>query len=163
MKAAVTEPEQTDFTAFVNAVEPRLRRALVALRGPQLGRDGTAEALAWAWEHWERVRQMENPAGYLYRVGRSRTRQRRRALLPAETSSGDPHIEPRLGPALARLSERQRTAVVLVHGCSWSYQEVAEALGVSKSSVGTPVARALDSLRHELDVIPATPKVVPDE
>jgi len=163
MRVVVTEREQADFTLFVHTVEPRLRRALVALRGPHLGRDGTAEALAWAWEHWEQVRQMENPAGYLYRVGQSRTRQRRRALLPADNRSADPHVEPRLGPALAGLSERQRTAVVLVHGCSWSYQEVAEALGVSKSSVGTHVARALQRLRQQLDVTTQTPEVVPDD
>jgi len=144
--------ERAAFTAFVAEVEPRLRRALVGLRGREAGRDATAEALAWAWEHWAEVQTMDNPAGYLYRVGTSRSRGRRRALLPAREPSDASAFEPGLGPALAALSERQRAVVVLVHGCGWSYTEVAEALGVAKSSVGTHVARAMEQLRAQLGV-----------
>lgn len=151
---ATVEDQRTAFTAFVAEVEPRLRRALVSLRGAEAGRDATAEALAWAWEHWAQVTAMENPAGYLYRVGTSRSRQKRRALLPSESGSssgtGGSPFEPGLAPALARLSERQRAVVVLVHGCGWSYTEVAEALGITKSSVGTHVARGMEQLRAEL-------------
>ena len=88
------------FTSFVAEVEPRLRRALVGLRGAEAGRDATAEALAWAWEHWDQVELMENPAGYLYRVGTSRSRGRRRALLPVRESPEAVRYEPGLGPAL---------------------------------------------------------------
>ena len=43
----------------------------------------TAEALAWGWEHLDRLRTMENPAGYLYRVGYRRgIRQRRKPIWP---------------------------------------------------------------------------------
>ncbi len=144
------DDQRTAFTAFVAEVEPRLRRALVALRGRDAGRDATAEALAWAWEHWDQVQAMENPAGYLYRVGTSRTRERRRALLPSKGDAPAPTFEPGLGPALAALTDRQRAAVVLVHGCGWSYTEVAEAIGVTKSSVGTHVARGMGQLRAAL-------------
>ncbi len=61
----------SEFVAFVTDVEPRLRRALIATWGPDLGRDATAEALVYAWRHWGRVKALENPAGYLYRVGRN--------------------------------------------------------------------------------------------
>jgi RNA polymerase sigma-70 factor (ECF subfamily) len=144
------EADRAAFTAFVAEVEPRLRRALVALRGPELGRDATAEALAWAWASWPRVTTMANPAGYLYRVGSSRTRPRRLRLTPAETPASALVFEPGLGPALGRLTEKQRTAVVLVHGCGWTHQEVADALGISRSSVGTHVDRAMTRLREEL-------------
>lgn len=144
------EDQETAFTAFVGEVEPRLRRALVGVRGADAGRDATAEALAWAWEHWDQVTAMENPAGYLFRVGTSRTRQRRRALLPWRGDPPPPSVEPGLAPALAALSDRQRAAVVLVHGCGWSYTEVAEAIGVTKSSVGTHVARGMEQLRTAL-------------
>ncbi|HEU5152224.1 MAG TPA: sigma-70 family RNA polymerase sigma factor [Iamia sp.] len=138
------------FTSFVAEVEPRLRRALTSLRGSDLGRDATAEALAYAWANWSTVREMANPVGYLYRVGSSRTRPRRRRPWPPAVPV-EPHgFEPGLGPALARLSERQRTAVVLVHGCGWTHQEVADALGLSRSSVGTHVERAMALLRREL-------------
>ena len=48
-------------------LEPRLRRALVALCGVEAARDATAEALAYAWQHWDRIAAMRNPAGYVYR------------------------------------------------------------------------------------------------
>ena len=145
------------FSAFVTGAEPRLRRALCAMRGPVVGRDAVAEALAWAWENWDQVTEMDNPIGYLYRVGVSRTRTRRLEAVPVPevAVAGVGHasaFEPGLGPALARLSERQRTVVVLVHGCGWSYTEVATALDLSKSAVGTHVARALDQLRSDLGV-----------
>jgi hypothetical protein len=48
------------FTVFVKELEPRLRHALI----PSIGLDGaneaTAEALAYGWEHWDRLREMEN-------------------------------------------------------------------------------------------------------
>ena len=71
-------PEETtvgSFEGFVKDSETRLHDALAALFGPQAGRDATAEALAYGWEHWERVRKMDNPIGYLYAVGRDRGRK----------------------------------------------------------------------------------------
>ncbi|HMJ79386.1 MAG TPA: sigma factor-like helix-turn-helix DNA-binding protein [Iamia sp.] len=148
------QADRDGFTTFVGEVEPRLRRALVALRGPDLGRDATAEALAWAWANWDAVTEMKNPVGYLYRVGSSRSRLRpvRGVPAPDPAAAGGFGFEPGLDPALARLTDRQRAAVVLVHGCGWTHQEVADALRVSRSSVGTHVERALARLREELGV-----------
>ena len=42
------------FTQFVEEVEGRLRHALVARYGLDLGRESAAEAMAYAWENWER-------------------------------------------------------------------------------------------------------------
>ena len=70
----MTAADDDEFATFMLDAEPRLRRALVAAFGSQRGREATAESLAWGWEHWTRVRAMHNPVGYLYRVGRSRTR-----------------------------------------------------------------------------------------
>lgn len=143
--------EISAFEAFVVEVEPRLRRAFTLLRGVEAGRDATAEALAWAWENWERLQRMGNPAGYLYRVGSSRTRVRR-SRLPLATPTEQHRFEPGLVPALERLPGRQRTVVVLVHGCGWTHQEVADALGISRPSVGTHVSRAMTRLRREMGV-----------
>lgn len=142
------------FTAFVEEVEARLRYALVAAVGRERGREAAAEALAYAWEHWERVASMENPAGYLYKVGRSHAR--RRGLRPrfeAPTESRIPDVEPALVKAVKQLSERQRTAVVLVYGLEWSRSEVADLLGVSVSSIGTHLERGLARLRARLRVV----------
>lgn len=145
-------PDEATFSAFVADAEPRLRRALVAIRGIDDGRDAVAEAFAWAWQHWDRVEAMDNPVGYLYRVGQSRSRNRLDGHLPAPDHGRIPEVEPRLDDALASLSETQRTVVVLVHGCGWTYTEVADALDIAKSSVGTHLSRALDRLRAALEV-----------
>lgn len=141
-----------EFDEFVAAVRPRLRRAFVGCRGLDGADDATAEALAWAWEHWSEARAMANPAGYLYRVGQSRTRAPRRVGLPAPDVLGAPEVEPALIPALLALPETQRTAVWLVHGCGWRYAEVAEAMATTTSTVGNHVRRALERLRNTLKV-----------
>jgi DNA-directed RNA polymerase specialized sigma24 family protein len=79
---------EDEFRAFVAAVEPRLHRALVAHYGWEAGREATADALAYAWEHRSKVLSMANPAGYLFRVGQSSLRRRRR-LPPATPLFGD--------------------------------------------------------------------------
>ena len=119
----------------------RFRRAeadsLSALFGPQAGRDATAEALAYGWEHWERVRVMGNPMGYLYVVGRDRARRVGRFLRPVLSpvdSDRTPWVEPGLPGALARLPEKQRIVVMLLHCYEWTISEVAEFLEVSKST-----------------------------
>ena len=71
------EGDEVEFRAFVTTTEPRLHRALAAALGWDRGRDATADALAYAWEHWPKVRAMANPAGYLYRVGQSSVRRRK--------------------------------------------------------------------------------------
>lgn len=63
-----------------------------------------------------------------------------------------PEVEPGLVPALLLLPETQRAAVWLVHACQWRYAEVAEALGTTTSTVGNHVSRALERLRHQLEV-----------
>ncbi len=146
------EADRREFETFVGEVEPRLRRAFTLMRGPEDGRDATAEALAWAWANWPSVRVMSNATGYLYRVGNSRSRRRKPALLAPSPPSDDGLYEPGLVPALARLTDRQRTVVVLVHGCGWTHREVADALELSRSSVGTHVERAMAQLRTEMGV-----------
>jgi RNA polymerase sigma factor (sigma-70 family) len=131
------QPDES-FSAFFADAEPRLRRALVASLGPTRGREAAADALAWAWEEWDRIQSFENLCGYLYRVGQSRSRRRRQPF------------EPQLVPALAQLSERQRSAVVLIHGFGWTYREVAEMTGLSISSVQNHLERGLAKLRKSL-------------
>ena len=75
------EERAAAFDGFVADVEPRLRRALVAKLGFERGADATAEALGWAWEHWDRAAGLEYPVAYLFRVGQSRTRPRRQRRL----------------------------------------------------------------------------------
>ena len=145
---------------FVEAVEPGLRRALVAGFGPEVGRDATVDALAWAWQHWARVEGMHNPGGYLYRVGRTAacrevTRSRRQVPVSflaelAGPGSEELSIEPGLDRALGGLSPRQRTAVLLVHGYGYPLRDAADLMGCSMSSLRNHVRRALRNLRAQL-------------
>ena len=142
----------TDFEDFFAHAEPRLRRALVATSGPDRGRDAAAAALAYGWTHWQRVAAMEFPIPYLFRVGQSATRQRRRRILYEPVAGVDPWIEPRLREALDALSARQRTAVVLVHAFDWSTGDVASLMGTRASTVQTHLQRGLVRLREILEV-----------
>ncbi len=144
------------FTDFASGALPRVRAGLIAGFGPELGSDATAEALAYGWENWHRLREMRNPSGYLYRVGRTyavRTlwRQRHRQAPPAPHQE-PPWVEPGLQQALSGLPQRQKVAVSLVHGYGYSLQEVADLWGVRRSTVHTHVERALTQLRGQLGV-----------
>jgi RNA polymerase sigma-70 factor (ECF subfamily) len=145
----------TDFEQFVSSTERGLRQALTGALGSELGREAAAEALVYAWENWERVGGLANPAGYLYRVGLNwgrRTGRRSAPLFRRETVDPDPWYEPGLPEALARLSEHQRVVLYLVHGHEWSLGEVAALLGVSKGTVQTHLERGLTRLRRDLKV-----------
>lgn len=52
-----------------------MRHALVAAYGFEEGMEADAEALAWAWEHWERLRDVANRPGYRFRIAQGRRRQ----------------------------------------------------------------------------------------
>jgi DNA-directed RNA polymerase specialized sigma24 family protein len=149
------DARERDYVAFVSAVDSRLRHALVARFGGERGSEAYCEALAYAWQHWERVRGMENPLAYLFTVGRSRTRRlvpRRVSFPVAEPGTVERQIEPKLARALERISSRQRTAVVLVVAFGWSYSEVADVMRVTKSTVQRHVDRAMVALRRDLGV-----------
>ena len=145
-------PGTQDFEDFVHKVEPGLRRALFAVLGLERGREATAEALAWAWEHGSQIKATSNPTGYLFRVGQSRSRRRKTRPLFVREEWHDPLVEPHLGMALAALSEAQRIAVVLVHGFGWTMREVAELNGTQVTSVQTHLERGLHKLRMTLGV-----------
>src|SRR5690606_19242257 len=84
-----------DFTTFFRIAEPRLKVALCAGFGTEVGMEATSQALAYGWEHWNRVQEMDNPAGYLWKVGRDRARRlksrdaRRASLLFASVPVDD--------------------------------------------------------------------------
>jgi DNA-directed RNA polymerase specialized sigma24 family protein len=148
-------PERDAFEAFVERVKPGLVQALIATYGPVDGREAAVDALSWAWEHWDRLAVVEHPVRYLYRVGQSATRRFVAKPLPPRLAvsleTRFPDVDPGLLPALARLSEQQRTVVVLVHGYGWRQAEVARLLGVNASTVRDYLNRAIDRLRDELE------------
>lgn len=144
--------DRAAFEAFVRHAEERLRIALTSAYGQHDGRDATASALAYCWEHWDTVSAMENPVGYLYRVGQTSRRKHREPRWADVPIDAMPDVEPGLPKAIAALSQKQRLAVVLVHGYGWTRGEVAAMTGAAVSSVDTHLARGLAKLRSSLGV-----------
>lgn len=149
----------TGFEEFFRHVEPKVRIALSADFGFELGHEATAEAMRYAWEHWARVGQTGNPAGYVFRVGQrlalreKRRRTRRVVLIDRREPGADvPWVEPKLSAALDALTSRQRIAVVLVHGLGWTYPEVGELLSLAPTTVQSHAVRGLARLRSVLEV-----------
>ena len=150
---AVADPGgYPDFEDFVRIAEPRLSRALAAAYGFEDGRDATAEALAYAFEHWDRLQHIKNLPGYLFRVGQTRGRRRRQPVLFAVPDESEHAFEPGLPAALASLSQRPRVAVVLVHGYGYTLREVAELTGIRLTTVQNHLNRGLARLRLTLGV-----------
>jgi DNA-directed RNA polymerase specialized sigma24 family protein len=140
------------FERFVAEAGPRLGRALAAAYGFEDGRDATAEALAYAWQHWQRLQHIANLPGYLFRVGQTRHRRKRQPVLFDIGETGDHRFEPGLPQALAALTQRQRLAVVLVHGYGCTLREVAELTGTKPTTVQNHLSRGLARLRSSLGV-----------
>ena len=99
---------------------------------------------------------MQNPSGYLYRVGQSAARHYAVSQLPLDRSesaaSPAPEFEPGLSAAIDDLSEQQRAVVLLVHGFEWRKSEVARHLDISESTVSEHLRRAIANIRDFLEV-----------
>ena len=140
------------------SIEQALRVAFLARYGPELGQEVTAETMAWAWEHRVQLDSMDNPTGYLFRVGQSKSRRflrwkRERLKFPTERpSTTGAWTEPQLPEALAKLDEEERTAVILVHCFQWTYAEVGDLLDLPLHTVRNRIHRGLGQLRMALGV-----------
>jgi len=144
-----------DFDDFVVAFDRRLWQALVPAVGAERARDAATDAFVYAWRNWDRIAPMENREGYVYVSARRYARKQppeRLALLPIPEPMEPPHVDPGLVPALAELSEMQRTVVYLVEGCGWGLTETASVLDVSVSTTRNHLSRALSKLRKALEV-----------
>jgi RNA polymerase sigma-70 factor (ECF subfamily) len=149
-------PTTAEYTEFARRHEQSLRYALVAHLGYEAGREAVQDALVYAWEHWDRLQSVGNPGGYLFRVAKRRAlryRLRRDAgVVGGLTDETTPRVEPKLEESLRRLSTQQRAVVFLVEGLGLTYQETADHLNISRSSVQTHLKRGLQRLRTELGV-----------
>jgi DNA-directed RNA polymerase specialized sigma24 family protein len=151
--------EQT-FEQFAGRYGPHLYEALIPVAGLDAAHDAASDALVYAWRHWERVRGLDNPEGYLYVMARRRATKSQpaaRSPLPMPSPTELPDVEPDLVDALGDLSEMQRQVVYLVEGFGWGLTDVARILDISVSTVRNHLARGLDHLRARLHVDVAAP------
>lgn len=152
--------EHLDFEAFCVGQNPRLIRMLTLFCGDaELARDLTQETLARTWVHWRKVRKMDRPDLWAKRVAlnlaTSQFRRRRTerivlgrfstgAMLEHLDEGGDRLV---IRAALMRLSERQRTAVLLRYLEDLSVEQTAELMSCSAGTVKKLTARGLVGLR----------------
>ncbi|MEV0234713.1 SigE family RNA polymerase sigma factor [Nonomuraea sp. NPDC050786] len=144
-----------DFDEFVRARGDALLRYGYVLSGDsEDAADLVQEALARLGDAWSRVRNKDDPEGYvrttMVRLHIKSWRRRRRENLVADVPE---HGEPdRYGDAdlwseLQELPRKQRAVLVLRYYEDLSDQEIADVLGISRGTVRSQAARALDKLR----------------
>jgi len=163
---ALDDPPETGvagpptFEEFFERERTRLYGALALLtRNRHEAEELMQDAFLRVLERWERVSAMEDPSGYLYRAAMNLFRSRRRraavAVRRAVRPGGRPDELARVEGtdaavrALARLSPRQRAAVVLVDVLGFTSEEAAEPLRVKASTVRVLLARGRAGLRKE--------------
>jgi RNA polymerase sigma-70 factor (ECF subfamily) len=138
-----------------------LRAVVFALDDLDLATEVVDEALARAYERWDQVAAMGNPAGWVYRVAlnHARNRLRRRRLerrKPPPTGRDAPGLEGAADPAVARalaaLPLDLRSVVVLRFHLDWSVDDIAAALDCPAGTVKSRLHRALRRLETMLEV-----------
>lgn len=164
---AVSSPNQSlhelqagSFEVFYRLHHDAVYRPLaMSLRDASLAAEATDEAFARAYERWETVREYENPPGWVYRVALNWSRsklRRRRFETVGEYADGESHagngFDPDLDLALSRLPLDERAMVILKHYAGWTYDEIAEALGIRPGTVKSRLHRIMTDLRAALEV-----------
>jgi RNA polymerase sigma factor (sigma-70 family) len=150
---------ESEAGAFLDAVGAELVGALTIRVGDRrLAEELASEAIARAWADWSRVSAMENPTGWVFRVGfnlaashwrRAAARRRIDARHPLDERSVHVRTAEAMAmhEAISRLSDQQQRVVILRYYAQFSVEETAEALRVSESTVKTQTARAMTRLR----------------
>jgi RNA polymerase sigma-70 factor (sigma-E family) len=154
------------FDEFAGARLQAMLRFATALTGdPDLAKDLVQEVLIRVSRRWQEIGELDRPEAYIRKmVVNEYLSWRRRSwrLIPSGMSGylpGRPSPDPADGyierqallAELAKLSRRQRTALVLRYYEGFSDAEIADVMGCSRSTVRGHVFKALAALRVELD------------
>ena len=149
------------FRAFVVGRSPALLRTSYLLTGNRADAEDLLQtALAKTYLAWDRIREREALDAYVRRaMVNTQTsfwrRTRPESLydevpdLPGRDRTADTDLHDALWTALARLSRKQRAAVVLRYYEDLSEAETARVLGVSVGTVKSTTSRALSLLRED--------------
>ncbi|MFH9732341.1 SigE family RNA polymerase sigma factor [Streptomyces sp. NPDC017260] len=153
---------EADFQAFAVSRWPRMLRSARLLTGHHHDAEDLVQAaLAKAYVKWERIQRTDDPDSYVWRIMINANVDRlRRAKVgewltnrfPERAAPGHDDAVAERGAvldALARLSAKQRTVVVLRYLEDRSETEVAHLLGTGVGTVRSHTARALRKLREQ--------------
>jgi RNA polymerase sigma-70 factor (ECF subfamily) len=151
--------EQESFDSWYAREHPRLIATLLLSTGDiELAAEGVDEAFTRALEKWGQVSLMESPTGWAYRVALNHARrvaQRRsfehRLLFRRPREAPVPAPAGEVWQVVSTLPPRQREVVVLRHIGDLRESEIAQVLGISRSTVSSTLSDAHDRLGHLLD------------
>lgn len=149
--------DRAGFEAFVSARTPALTRTAYLLTGDaHLAEDLVQSALLKAAEHWGRIHTSAEAyvrrTMYHHQVSWWRRRgdvhEHSIEGYDAEHRAPDPDVALSVREALALLTTRQRTVLVLRFFEDLTEHQVADVLGISRGSVKSTTRQAFDRLRR---------------
>jgi RNA polymerase sigma factor (sigma-70 family) len=160
MEVKPKEP-RPELVAFCSQMRPTLVGAMrLYLHDSALAEEFAQEALARTCVHWHKVRKMENPRGWVYKVAlnlaRSHLRRlqiERRANARLERTSAtlpDDATSIAIRDALKALPRRHREAVVLRFFADLTVAETADVLGCPVNTVKSWTKRGIEGLQKGL-------------
>ena len=123
-------------------------------------RDAVQDAFATAVRKRRSFRREGPLEAWVWRIVLNAARSDARRSRPtvdrdeAATANGRPEQDAELRVALARLPERQRTAVFLRYYADLDYVEIGEALGISTGTVSATLNAAHAALRSRMEEVP---------
>lgn len=161
---AVAEARRVEtFEDFFHANYERLLRAMYLATGNRHEAEDLAQdAMARVLERWERIRRLEDPSAYVFRIALNRRRSllRRLSVAIRMTPRTDPDrssepmsaIDDRdmIRRALDKLPDVQRETLVLCDWLGMSDAEAGEVLNTSPGAVRTRLHRARAGMRESL-------------
>jgi RNA polymerase sigma-70 factor (ECF subfamily) len=146
------------FDAFVEEEHERLYKALYFVTGSREdAEDLSQEAFMKLWERWDRIEEIADPTGYLFRVALNAFRMRRRRAAMAlrrylpKTVTRDEFAEAEMRAdvrrLLMRLTPRQRAALLLVDLLGYRSEQAARILRVRPSTVRNLASQGRKTLK----------------
>jgi RNA polymerase sigma-70 factor (ECF subfamily) len=150
--------EPLTFDAWYRREHPVLAGAMLLVCGNRVdAAEAADEAFSRALERWDRVSTMASPTGWTYRVAVNVAKRRhRRRALEARLLHRQPRADDVEGPAgeawllVGSLPLRQRTAVVLRHLGQLTEVEIADVMGIGRSTVSSTLRAAHAALARQL-------------
>jgi RNA polymerase sigma-70 factor, ECF subfamily len=150
---------ETELTRLFHSDYTRLVRALGLAFEPADAADAVQEAYLAAFRKWKQVGRYEDPVGWIRRVAinrllnERRNRARRAVILAAVPAPGSADLTDDLldlRTTLATLPVQMRLTASLFYLEDLTGQQIADALGVSASTVRSNLADARARLRLDL-------------
>lgn len=180
-RAAIERCKSGDREAFALIVQKYMKPAYYVALGyvgtPDDALDISQDAFVNAFRHIKRFDTSKSFFPWFYSILKNlcmnhltRVRRRRedsidameeddgQVRIPVETTNPEAHVvardlEEKLGRALQRLRPKEREIIILQHFQDYSYQEIANLLGIPIGTVMSRLYSARRSLRRELEVI----------